>query len=93
MKLAVEIVNLSKSYILNNKELKVLENVNLKAEEGKFVSIIGPSGCGKSTLFRTIAGLESDYDGFVAVNGMRVMITEKLKDGDELKAYSKISGG
>jgi len=72
MKLAVEIVNLSKSYILNNKELKVLENVNLKAEEGKFVSIIGPSGCGKSTLFRTIAGLESDYDGFVAVNGSDV---------------------
>jgi len=34
-----------------------------------------------------------DNFGFVAVNGMRVMITEKLKDGDELKAYSKISGG
>ena len=31
--------------------------------------------------------------GFVAVNSQRVMIYEKLKEGDELKAYPKISGG
>jgi len=31
--------------------------------------------------------------GFVAVNGKRIMIYDKLKDGDELKAYPKISGG
>ena len=47
----------------------MLENVNLQAEAGKFISIIGPSGCGKSTLFRTIAGLEKEYTGSVIVNG------------------------
>lgn len=31
--------------------------------------------------------------GFVAINSMRVMIYDKLQEGDELKAYSKISGG
>mgnify|MGYP000951970813 CR=1 FL=1 len=31
--------------------------------------------------------------GFVAVNGKRVMIYYKLREGDELKAYPKISGG
>jgi hypothetical protein len=31
--------------------------------------------------------------GFVAINGKRVMIYDQLKEGDELKAYSKISGG
>ena len=31
--------------------------------------------------------------GFVAVNSKRVMIYDKLQEGDELKAYSKISGG
>lgn len=31
--------------------------------------------------------------GFVAINGKRVMIYQPLQDGDELKAYSKISGG
>lgn len=34
-----------------------------------------------------------DNFGFVAINGKRVMIYDKLLDGDELKAYSKISGG
>lgn len=72
MELAVEIINLSKSYILNNKEIKVLENVNLQTEPGKFISIIGPSGCGKSTLFRTIAGLEKDFAGSAVVNGCDV---------------------
>lgn len=31
--------------------------------------------------------------GFVAINGKRVMISDSLKEGDELKAYSRISGG
>ena len=31
--------------------------------------------------------------GFVAINCQRVMIHNKLNEGDELKAYPKISGG
>ena len=31
--------------------------------------------------------------GFVAINSQRVMIYDKLSEGDELKAYPKISGG
>ena len=31
--------------------------------------------------------------GFVAINSQRVMIFDKLNEGDELKAYPKISGG
>lgn len=31
--------------------------------------------------------------GFVAVNSKRVMIFDHLQEGDELKAYPKISGG
>ncbi len=31
--------------------------------------------------------------GFVAINSHRVMIDAPLKEGDELKAYPKISGG
>ena len=34
-----------------------------------------------------------DNFGFVAINSKRVMIYDTLKDGDELKAFSKISGG
>ncbi|HZK26013.1 MAG TPA: ABC transporter ATP-binding protein [Thermoclostridium sp.] len=69
MEQAIEITNLCKLYILDKKELMVLENVDLKVASEKFISIIGPSGCGKSTLFRTIAGLEKDFTGSVFVNG------------------------
>lgn len=31
--------------------------------------------------------------GFVSVNGMRVMVTDTLSDGDLLKAFSRIGGG
>ena len=54
-----------------------------------------PDGCTAEEALK-LSGIDwtkIDNFGFVAVNGMRVMITEKLKDGDELKAYSKISGG
>ena len=31
--------------------------------------------------------------GFVVVNSGRVMISDALKEGDELKAYPKVTGG
>ncbi|MDI9492982.1 MAG: hypothetical protein QM289_00575 [Bacillota bacterium] len=54
-----------------------------------------PDGCSAEEALK-LSGIDwtkIDNFGFVAINGMRVMISDKLKDGDELKAYSKISGG
>jgi hypothetical protein len=54
-----------------------------------------PDGCTAEEALKT-AGIDwtviSNF-GFVAVNGKRVMIYDKLQEGDELKAYPKISGG
>lgn len=41
----------------------VLRNINLKIEEGEFVTIMGPSGAGKSTLLNIIGMLEEPSDG------------------------------
>ena len=43
----------------------VLSNIDLKIEEGEFVSLVGPSGCGKSTLLNMIAGLDTASAGSV----------------------------
>ena len=34
---------------------------------GEVAALVGPSGCGKTTLLRIIAGLDSDFEGSVAL--------------------------
>ncbi len=38
-------------------ELSVLEDINLKVNDGEHICIIGESGCGKSTLLKIVYGL------------------------------------
>lgn len=47
-----------------------LSDINLKIDQGDFVSFIGPSGCGKTTLLRVIADLEQPTEGSITVNGV-----------------------
>ena len=69
MKNILELKNVGKKYQAKNGEIEALKNVNLKVQEGEFVSIIGPSGCGKSTLLSIIAGLEKQTSGEIYKNG------------------------
>ncbi|HIK04700.1 MAG TPA: ABC transporter substrate-binding protein [Trichormus sp. M33_DOE_039] len=49
-----------------------LKNIELKIEQGEFVSLIGHSGCGKSTLLNIIAGLDRASIGGVTLEGREV---------------------
>ena len=42
-----------------------VQNIDLSAGAGRFVSVVGPSGCGKSTLLQMVAGLMSPTQGNV----------------------------
>ena len=46
-----------------------VEDFNLAAEKGEFVSFLGPSGCGKTTTLRMIAGFETPTAGTITVGG------------------------
>ena len=46
-----------------------VENFNLDADKGEFVSFLGPSGCGKTTTLRMIAGFEQPTAGTITVAG------------------------
>ena len=50
-----------------------LKDVDLKIEEGEFVSLIGHSGCGKSTVLNVVAGLYQATKGGVILNGKEVL--------------------
>lgn len=67
----VRVDGVSKAFLRNGSPLWVLDDVDLHASEGEFVSIIGPSGCGKSTLFNIIAGLDEPSTGTIYVDGIR----------------------
>jgi sulfonate transport system ATP-binding protein len=54
-------------------KLLALRNIILKIEPGEFVCVVGGSGCGKTTLLRIVAGLETDYEGVVALDGRKVI--------------------
>ncbi|TLU55016.1 MAG: ATP-binding cassette domain-containing protein, partial [Chlorobium sp.] len=59
----LEIRNLSKSFVVDNNPLQILNNINITFPSGAFVSIVGSSGCGKTTLLRIMLGLENHYEG------------------------------
>lgn len=50
-------------------EKTVLGNVELSISRGEVITLLGASGCGKSTLLRMIAGLDTEYDGEVFLEG------------------------
>jgi sulfonate transport system ATP-binding protein len=68
----LNIQNVSKEFKTKTKTVKAIENADFKVNRGEFISVIGPSGCGKTTLLRLIAGLETDYEGDILLNGKRV---------------------
>src|SRR5690625_354197 len=58
--------NIVKRY---DKEMTVLDDIDLTIKEGEFFVMVGPSGSGKSTLLRMIAGLEDITDGVMKIDG------------------------
>lgn len=70
---AVVITDLYKQF----DDLKVLNGVSLRANEGDVLSIIGSSGSGKSTLLRCINLLELPTSGGLRVNGEEVAFMQR----------------
>jgi len=65
----VEIQGLTKDYPLDKTIVHALRGVDLKIEQGEFVSIIGPSGSGKTTLLNIIGCVDQATAGTVRVAG------------------------
>lgn len=72
MKTILELTQVGIEFKTDKGPFKALENVNLKVEEGEYVSLIGHSGCGKSTVLNIVAGLLQATTGGVVLEGREV---------------------
>ena len=68
----LEIQNISMTYHTKEGETSALSDINLKVEDGEFITIIGPSGCGKSTLLSIFAGLIEPSNGKILIDDKEI---------------------
>lgn len=70
--MVIELRNVSKSYRKDNKDIKILSNLNYKFKKGKFYCISGRSGSGKTTLIRMLGLISNVDDGELIINNKNV---------------------
>lgn len=71
------------------KRIFLLKDINLKVEEGEFISIMGPSGSGKSTLLHVLGMLDGFQEGEYNFMGEEV---HRMKEKAKAKLYKENIG-
>lgn len=71
----IEIKNVSTSY---TKGKKIIDNMNLKIEDGTIFGFIGPNGAGKTTTLEMVTGVLQIDEGDILIDGKSI-IKEPIK--------------
>ncbi len=80
----INLINISKKYY-NNRNIKVLNNLNFTFELGKIYSIIGPSGSGKSTLLNILSLVDSPTSGYIKILNNKINFSNKINN-DQIRS-------
>lgn len=77
----LEFKDFSLSFVEDEVENRILEDINLKFEKGSINVITGRSGCGKSSLIKTINGIIPEVDkakleGDILLDGESILKTD-----------------
>jgi lipoprotein-releasing system ATP-binding protein len=72
--------NISKNFVIEDYEIKVLKDINLDINKGETIAITGASGSGKSTLLQILALLDKQTSGSIHLNKIN---TETLSSKDK----------
>jgi len=66
----------------------VLERVNMRVDEGEFVTLVGTSGCGKSTFLKMLLGIETVSRGTLTLDDKPIPDEPGLDRGIVFQQYS-----
>lgn len=75
----IKIENLWKVYSNGNIKVEALKGIDLKIEEGEFVSIMGPSGSGKSTMMNILGCLDQPTKGKYELDNAKIQELKGLE--------------
>jgi len=68
----IKLENINKSFFIQNKELKILKNINLSLDPGRITALVGPSGSGKTTLLQIAGLLDNPTSGKVIFDNINL---------------------
>jgi ABC-type lipoprotein export system ATPase subunit len=85
----IEIIDLNKTYYVDDMPISAVKNINLSIDKGSFLSIVGHSGSGKTTLVSMIGGILRPTSGKVLLSGTNICEL----DDDQLSAYRNLRIG
>jgi ABC-type lipoprotein export system ATPase subunit len=68
----IELRNVTKIYGRGEAQVRALDRINLRINEGEFAAIMGPSGSGKSTTMNIIGFLDQPTSGSYLFKGVEV---------------------
>ncbi len=69
----IELIDIHKTYRVDNREIPVLNGINLSLPTGRITVILGQSGCGKTTLLRLMTGLMRPVEGEILWRGTPIL--------------------
>jgi putative ABC transport system ATP-binding protein len=83
----ITLTSISKYYDSKFQRTFVLNDINLRIEEGEFVTVMGPSGAGKSTLLNIIGFLDEPSEGNYQFLDRQVQLLKEGKKAEYHRNY------
>jgi putative ABC transport system ATP-binding protein len=66
----IELKDICRTFYLGDQAVHALDHVDLKIEQGEYLSVMGPSGSGKSTLLNMLGLLDLPNQGSYLLEGV-----------------------